>query len=181
MILVFIIVYAFLWGYNKKFPNSTKFKKITLVTALSILISIMISFSYVYGFFVLHSPLSLPFYMRIPDFIIIDSMLGIGNVVYTIFFVGLKLLETNLGFRSLGMEGGYIFAGRDFDIDYGPTLFTHLFLIFTALNLIGFPLAVITYRYRGIWKGIWNKLSSKITRFQEEHRDNRVYQWLFPE
>ena len=189
MIVVFVLVSVFLWGYLKKFPNPNRLKMILAVTVFSILVSFLVSFvsvSGVYGVYdtdnfkvvwARHNPVlgrfSLPFHLEV-EWGWMEFMFNTGTVWFRIFFAGAQVLEMKFSYKSAG-ETGYVFPNGQINVNYTATLFYHLLLIFTALNMIGLPLAILTYNMRGILK----KLNSRITELKEHYKDNSLYQWLF--
>lgn len=199
MILVFCLVFAFLWGYLKKFPRSHKLKTISAVTVFSVLISFLISFLPVFGFYSAYmhthkiwvathtstelSLFSVPFHLEVEYVPLIWPGMSLWPryhlLFYRILFAGVQLLE--MEFHAIPADGRlYIYtqvpeSWQPCDADYAAALFFPSSLIFTALNMIGLPLVILTYNKRGILK----KLNSRITEFKERHKDNSLYQWLF--
>jgi len=175
VILVFILVFAFLWGYMKKFPRPHKLKMILIVTCFSIFIAfviscISVSYAPIYrSYNPILAQLSLPSYLDGEGGIIANSF---GSVKYKIFLADIQLWEERFGYNA---REGYIFRGRDFFADYTSTVFYQLLLFFMGLNIIGAPLAAITYKIGGKFvKG----LVSRVYCFHERARSNRLYDWL---
>ena len=190
MILVFILVLAFLLGYRKKFPNSDRLKMILAVTGFSILVSFLVSFLTVYGVWAVdsrifkpeYSPLgklSEPFYLK--QYEVVYAMGDIGNVWFEIY-CGIETHYTRLWTEGYTMkvigEGVYQILYPEYPhVDYTVPALLEVILNFTALNIVGIPLAVLIYNMRRILE----KVSFGIARFQERYRDNSVYQWLSSE
>ena len=161
MILVFCSVFVLLWVYLKLFPRLNRSKMILTVMVFSILFSFLVSFlsvSGVYGPYgssiralVPNNPVlaqfSLPFYLEV-EYGPAELMTNSGFMFLRIFFAKAQLVELEFGTKAEA-ERGYIYVGRQFDVDYTMTLFYQLLLIFTAFNMIGALLAAFTYKLSG--------------------------------
>ena len=142
----------------KKFPNSNRLKMIFVVTVFSILVSFLVSFvsmSSVYGVYdtgtlelmrarhnAVLAKLSFPFYLE-TEWGWMETMLNTGTVWFRMFFANVELLEMEFGYRG---SKGYVFPHGQTDVNYTVPLFYQLVLMLTALNIIGVPLAAITYK-----------------------------------
>mgnify|MGYP001085786301 FL=1 len=185
MILVFCSVFAFLWIYLKLFPRPNRSKMILAVTVFSILTSFLVSVVSMYSVYWSSNPvfarLSLPFHLE-AEWGPVLQMLNTGTVFFRIFFAGVPLWEMEFGTINTS-ERSYIHPPGQPDVNYTIPLFCLLVLIFTALNMVGAPLATLTYKLK-IWESMkkrWEELSSAIARFDERARKNSLYRWLFPD
>ena len=146
MLLVFAVVFVFLWAYLKQFPHGHRLKMVLVVVGVGLLVSLLASYPPVYNFFSDARPrnplyvwLSFPFHLdgeAGPS----DTMLNIGKAWFRIYLVGVHLWEMEVNVRYTG-EGGYIFPSWQMDVDITASVLFQLFLIFTALNMLGTPLA----------------------------------------
>lgn len=159
LILVFALVFVFLWGYLKFFPRPHKLKMILVVTVFIVLISCLVSFLTVYGVHGAYDTgdlelvrarrnpvlarVSLPFYLE-AEYGWMEAMINTGDVWFRIFFAKVQLLEMEFEYIRLGES--FIFPQRQINVNYTTTLFYQLFLILTALNMLGAPLAAFTYK-----------------------------------
>ncbi|MDH5462231.1 MAG: hypothetical protein OEX09_08445 [Candidatus Bathyarchaeota archaeon] len=163
MILVFAVVFLFLWGYRKQFPHGNRLKMILAVAGVGLLVSLLASYPSVYDFYWGRNPLdvwfSLPFYLD-AEAGPVEFILNTGNVWYRIYLAGVQLQEMKFSVKYVG-DGGYIFPSWQTDVDITASVLSQLFLIFTALNMTGIPLAALTYKLK-IGKP-WKKFISTIS------------------
>lgn len=192
MILVSILVFLFIWVYQRKSSNPNKLKMGLSVLVFGIFVSFLVSAVSVCGFYGVYnfeirdleditttlSLFSLPLHLK-TDFMPLWQGWppGPDPLFIEISFASAKLSEMELWLMRTG-EGGFICPSKySDDVDYTASVITHLFFTFTAFNMIGLPLAILTYNMRGILE----KLNSRIIGFKERYKDNSLYQWLFPE
>jgi len=162
LILVFSLVFAFLLIHLKIFPHAGRLRIVLAVTVFSIVISFLVSFISVYGFYPFHdtddiattarrynpvlAQFSLPFYLKAHN----DgsSFWPARNLWEGIYFAGAQLWGMKFGVSV--KEGRLaIYPPEQPDVNYTIPLFYQLVLILTAFNMIGMPLAAfIAYKLK---------------------------------
>ena len=148
MILVFILTLLFLGGYQRKYSNPNRLKVIILVSVFSFLVSLLVSYLSVYGFYYYHNPIfvgfSLPFSWDI-EVGLMDLMHNTGSALFRIYIAGSQLSETEFHFRAVD-DRTYIYPMWHLDVDITYQILFHFFLLFIVFNFIGFPLSVFVYK-----------------------------------
>lgn len=166
LILVFSFAFSFLWGYLKKFPHGNKLKMVLALTVLGILVSFLISFLTLYGFYGVYDTdrielvrsrenpvlarLSLPFYCELASPGVRHLMALYDDFMwFRMYFADVQLWEMEFlaGYRTALQEGRlYIYSPEQPNVNYTTPLFYQLLVIFTAFNMIGAPLAAFAYK-----------------------------------